>query len=179
MRFGITLRDHIKVPTSVLVFLAVFLVFLYIAHFTRFGRDVYAVGGSSQSALLMGLRIGRTKVLVYTLSGFLSALGGIVYILNVPAGNSLAGLGTELDAIACVVIGGTLLTGGVGYLAGTFVGVLIQAIIKTFLTFSSLSSWWTKIAIGVLIMLFILLQRFFSQVSVLSKTKAKVTIRKT
>lgn len=178
MRFGIPLRHFIRVPTTVLVFLVVMLVFLYIAHFTRFGRDVYAIGGSPQSALLMGLRIGRTKLLVYTLSGFLSALGGIVYILNVPAGNSLAGVGTELDAIACVVIGGTLLTGGVGYLAGTFVGVLIQAIIKTFLTFSSLSSWWTEIAIGVLIMIFILLQRSFSQISALSRAHAEVKLRK-
>lgn len=172
MRFGFMLQPGIKLPTTVLVFLAVFVVFLYVAHLTRFGRNIYAIGGNAQSALLMGLRIGRTKILTYTLSGFLSALAGIVYILNTPAGNSLAGLGVELDAIACVVIGGTLLTGGVGYLAGTFIGVLIQAIIKTFLTFASLSSWWTKIAIGVLIMVFILLQSFFSQVAAPSREKA-------
>lgn len=173
MRFGIPLTDGIKVPTTVLVFAAVFVVFLYVAHLTRFGREVYAIGGNAQSALFMGLRIGRTKILVYTLSGLLSSLAGIVYILNTPAGNSLAGLGVELDAIACVVIGGTLLSGGVGYLAGTLVGVLIQAIIKTFLTFSSLSSWWTKIAIGVLIMLFIVLQQLFSRISTLPATRRK------
>jgi simple sugar transport system permease protein len=83
----------------------------------------------------------------------------------------------ELDAIACVVIGGTLLTGGVGYLAGTLVGVLIQAIIKTFLTFSSLSSWWAKIAIGLLIMLFIVLQRFFSQIWTLSRGRRKRAVQ--
>ncbi|HTX72860.1 MAG TPA: galactofuranose ABC transporter, permease protein YjfF, partial [Rectinemataceae bacterium] len=151
MRFGFMLPGGIKVPSTVLIFLAVLVIFLYVAHYTKFGRDVYAIGGNQQSALLMGLRIGRTKLLIYTLSGLLSSLAGIVYILNTPAGNSLAGVGVELDAIACVVIGGTMLTGGVGFLAGTFVGVLIQAIIKTFLTFSSLSSWWSKIAIGVLI----------------------------
>jgi len=178
MRFGITLSGNIKVPTTVLAFFAVLIVFLYVAHFTKFGRNIYAIGGSSQSALLMGLQIGRTKILVYTLSGLLSSLAGVVYILNTPAGNSLSGIGTELDAIACVVIGGTLLSGGVGYLAGTFIGVLIQAIIKTFLTFSSLSTWWTKIAIGVLIMIFILLQRFLSQVSVLFRTKAEVIVKR-
>lgn len=177
MRFGIMLPGNIKVPTTVLVFLAVFLVCLCVAHYTRFGRDVYAIGGSSQSALLMGVRMGRTKILTYTLSGLLSSLAGILYILNTPAGNSLSGLGVELDAIACVVIGGTLLTGGVGFLVGTLVGVLIQAIIKTFLTFASLSSWWTKIAIGVLIMIFILLQRLFSQISTSSTGRAKAEVK--
>jgi galactofuranose transport system permease protein len=178
MKFGIMLPGNIKIPTTVLTYLFVFIVFLFIMHFTKFGRDVYAVGGNAQSALLMGLRIGRTKVLIYTLSGLLSSLAGIAYILNTPAGYSLAGVGTELDAIACVVIGGTLLTGGVGYLAGTFIGVLIQAIIKTYLTFSSLSTWWTKIAIGVLIMIFILLQRFFSQISGASKSGGEVVFKK-
>ncbi len=178
MKFGIILPNNIKIPTTVIIYLVVFVVFLFIMHFTKFGRDVYAVGGSAQSALLMGLRIGRTKVLIYTLSGLLSSLAGIAYILNTPAGYGLAGIGTELDAIACVVIGGTLLTGGVGYLAGTFIGVLIQAIIKTYLTFSSLSTWWTKIAIGVLIMIFILLQRFFSQVTRLSKARGEVIFKK-
>lgn len=178
MKFGVILPENIKVPTTVIVYLIVFAVFLYVMHLTKFGRDVYAIGGNAQSALLMGLRIGRTKVLIYTISGLLSSLAGIVYILNTPAGYSLAGVGTELDAIACVVIGGTLLTGGVGYLAGTFIGVLIQAIIKTYLTFSSLSSWWTKIAIGALILVFILLQRFFSQVSAGSKSQATVSFKK-
>jgi simple sugar transport system permease protein len=178
MKFGFVLPGSIKVPTTVIVYLLVFLLFLYVMQLTKFGRDVYAVGGSSQSALLMGLRVGRTKVLIYTVSGLLSSLAGIVYILNTPAGYSLAGLGTEMDAIACVVIGGTLLTGGVGYLAGTFIGVIIQAIIKTYLTFSSLNSWWTKIAIGVLIMIFILLQRFFSQLSGASRSRGTVAFKK-
>lgn len=167
---GFYLPGKIRIPLDVIIFLLTLIIGLYIAHFTRFGRNVYAIGGSPQSALLMGLPIGRTKILIYTMSGFLSALGGIVYTLNTPAGNGLSGKGVELDAIACVVIGGTLLTGGVGYLAGTFIGVLITAIIKTYLSFSSFSSWWTKIAIGLLILVFILLQRFLSTVSDLSKS---------
>ena len=179
LKFGFVLPGNIRVTTTVLVFFAVFFVFLYVMHYTKFGRNVYALGGSPQSALLMGLRVGRMKIAIYTLSGLLSSLAGIVYILNTPAGNSLAGQGIELDAIACVVIGGTLLTGGVGFLAGTLIGILIQAIIKTFLTFSNLSTWWTKIAIGVLIMVFILLQRFFSQASTLMRPAASEAPEKT
>jgi simple sugar transport system permease protein len=97
---------------------------------------------------------------VYALSGFCSALAGVVYTLGL-SGNPSAAVGLELDAIAAVVIGGTLLTGGVGYVAGTLLGVLILGIIQTAITFQgSLSSWWTKIAIGLLLLIFILLQRF-------------------
>jgi ribose/xylose/arabinose/galactoside ABC-type transport system permease subunit len=174
---GFYLPGRIKIPLDVIIFILVFIIGLYIAHFTRFGRNVYAIGGNPQSALLMGLPIGRTKILIYTMSGLLSALAGIVYTLNTPAGNGLSGRGVELDAIACVVIGGTLLSGGVGYVAGTFIGVLIQAIIKTYLSFSSLSSWYTKIAIGLLILIFILLQGFLSKTSKFSKS-AQVTFTK-
>jgi galactofuranose transport system permease protein len=87
-------------------------------------------------------------------------LAGIVYSLYTFSGNANAGSGLELDAIAAVVIGGTLLSGGVGYVAGTMIGVLILGIIQTALTFEgTLSSWWTRIAIGLLLLLFILLQK--------------------
>jgi simple sugar transport system permease protein len=108
----------------------------------------------------MGLPVGRTKVGVYALSGFCSALAGVVYCLYTQSGNPNAGMGLELDAIAAVVIGGTLLSGGVGYVAGTVVGVLIFGIIQTAIVFQgTLSSWWTKIVIGVLLLAFILLQK--------------------
>ncbi len=142
------------------VFLAVLAVGLVVAHLTPFGRNVYAIGGNEHSAMLMGLPVHRTKVLVYTLSGFCSALGGVVYAICTSSGEANAGLGLEMDAIAAVVIGGTLLTGGVGNLMGTFVGVLILGVLQTVLTFEgTLSSWWTRIVIGVLVLLFILLQR--------------------
>ena len=108
----------------------------------------------------MGLPVARTKVAVYALSGLCSAIAGIVYSLYTFSGNPNAGGGLELDAIAAVVIGGTLLSGGVGYVAGTLIGVLIFGIIQTALSFEgTLSSWWTKIAIGLLLLLFILLQK--------------------
>ncbi len=140
--------------------LLVFAAGILIAHRTRFGANVYALGGGTATARLMGVPIGRTTVGIYALSGFLAGLSGIVFSLYTSAGYSLATVGVELDAIAAVVIGGTLLTGGSGFIAGTLVGILIQGLIQTYITFDgSLSSWWTKILIGLLLFAFILLQK--------------------
>lgn len=152
------------ISISVLIALAVVGAGIYLAHYTRFGRNAYALGGSEQSALLMGLPVGRTKLLVYMFSGFCSALAGVVFTFYMLSGYGLHAMGMELDAIAAVVIGGTLLTGGVGYIAGTFFGVMIQGVIQTIISFEgTLSSWWTKIVIGVLLFLFILLQKMLSE----------------
>jgi len=135
---------------------------IFLAHGTEFGRTVYALGGNELSAMLMGLPVARTTVLVYTLSGFCSALGGVVFTFYMLSGYGLHAQGMELDAIAAVVIGGTLLSGGVGYVAGTLFGVLILGIIQTLIMFDgSLSSWWTRIVIGALLFVFCLLQRAF------------------
>jgi galactofuranose transport system permease protein len=141
----------------VLIALAVLAVAVYLAHYTRFGRTVYAIGGSEQSALLMGLPVARTKVLIYTLSGLCSALAGIVFTFYMLSGYGLHAMGMEMDAIAAVVVGGTLLTGGSGYVVGTMFGVLIFGTIQTLIMFQgSLSSWWTKIVIGLLTLVFCL-----------------------
>lgn len=151
------------VSISVIIALIVVAAGIYAAHYTRFGRAVYALGGNEQSALLMGLPVARTKIAVYTVSGFCSALAGVVFTFYMLSGYGLHAMGLELDAIASVVIGGTLLTGGVGYIAGTVFGVLIQGVIQTIISFQgTLSSWWTKIVIGVLLFLFILFQRVLS-----------------
>ncbi|SHN47352.1 galactofuranose ABC transporter, permease protein YjfF [Cryptosporangium aurantiacum] len=132
--------------------------------YTRFGRNTYAVGGNQQSAALMGLPVGRTRIGVYTLSGLCAALGGILYSFETPTGYSLTAQGMELDAIAAVVIGGTLLSGGSGFLVGTVLGVLVLGLIQTIITFQgTLSSWWTKIVIGGLLFAFILLQRIVTR----------------
>jgi simple sugar transport system permease protein len=137
------------------------LVFGYIlGHHTRFGRNLLAIGGSEHSALLMGLPVGATKVCSYALCGTLAALGGLVSTFITGSGNSTYGIGLELDAIAVVVIGGTLLTGGRGHLFGTLCGFLIIGTIQSAIDFDgSLSSWWTRIITGVLLLAFILLQR--------------------
>ena len=140
--------------------LLVFAAGILIAQRTRFGTNVYALGGGAQTSALMGVPVGRTTMMIYGLSGFLAGLSGIVYSLYTSAGYSLATVGVELDAIAAVVIGGTLLTGGAGFVGGTLVGVLIQGLIQTYITFDgSLSSWWTKILIGALLFTFILMQK--------------------
>ena len=110
--------------------------------------------------VVLGVDVGRTTVAVYGLSGFCAGLAGVVFAIYTSAGYSLAAVGLELDAIAAVVVGGTLLTGGSGLVLGTLFGVLIQGLIQTYIVFDgSLSSWWTKIVIGLLLLVFILLQK--------------------
>ncbi|SCK43896.1 simple sugar transport system permease protein [Variovorax sp. HW608] len=152
-----------SISLSGLIALGVVAVAVYVAHYTPFGRAVYAIGGSEQSAVLMGLPVRSTIIGVYTLSGFCSALGGVVFTFYMLSGYGLHAVGLELDAIAAVVIGGTLLTGGVGYVVGTLFGVLMLGIIQTLISFDgTLSSWWTRIVVGVLLFVFCLLQRLFT-----------------
>lgn len=146
---------------------------MFVAHKTRFGASVYAVGGGEATARLMGVRIGRTTILVYAFSGAMAGLSGIVFSVYTGSGYSLATVGSELTAIAAVVIGGTLLTGGAGYVFGTFIGVLTMGLIQTYIVFDgSLSSWWTKIVIGLLLLLFILLQKALVKLTQVRLAKA-------
>ncbi|MDO9380784.1 MAG: galactofuranose ABC transporter, permease protein YjfF [Nocardioidaceae bacterium] len=150
------------ITPSVVIALVVVAVAAYVLHLTRFGRTVYAVGGSESSARLMGLATARAKVGVYVISGFCSALAGLLFSFYMLSGYSLHAVGMELDAIAAVVIGGTLLSGGVGLVVGSLLGVLVLGTIQTFISFEgTLSSWWTKIAIGTLLLIFIVMQRLF------------------
>ncbi|KQV52788.1 ABC transporter permease [Pelomonas sp. Root1217] len=136
---------------------------LWVAHCTAFGRTVYALGGSEQSALMMGLPVGRTKVAVYGLSGFCASLAGLLFAFYMLSGYGQHAQGVELDAIAAVVIGGTVLTGGYGYVAGALSGVLVLGLIQTLIAFDgTLSSWWTKIVIGALLFVFCAVQRLLS-----------------
>ena len=147
---------------SAVLALAVVALAAFTAHGTQFGRTVYAIGGNEASARLMGLPVRSTQVGVYTLSGFCSALAGVVFSFYTLSGYGLHAVGLELDAIAAVVIGGTLLSGGIGTVAGTLVGVLMLGVIQTLITFDgTLSSWWTRIVIGTLLFVFCLLQRVF------------------
>jgi len=135
---------------------------IYLGFFTRFGRTIYAIGNNEQSARLMGLSVGRTKITVYSFSGFCSALAGIVFSISLLAGYGQFATGLELDAIASVVMGGTLLTGGVGSVIGTLFGVLIEGTIISILQYNgTLSSWWTRIGVGLLTLIFIGIQSLF------------------
>jgi simple sugar transport system permease protein len=157
---GIPLPDDQVFPAIACLFMLVLAVGWFVAQQTRFGRYVYAVGGGRAAALLMGVPVARVRVAVYAISGFCSALAGIVFTMYTSAGWGLNGVGFELDTIAAVVIGGTLITGGVGFMAGTLIGVLIMAIIQQAILFQGdLNSWWTRIAIAFLLLVFVLLQR--------------------
>jgi len=149
-----------EVSPSVLVAAGVVVAAAWAAHRSDWGRAVYALGGNERSALLMGLPVARTRVGMYAVSGLCSALGGLLFGVYTLSGYGLHGLGLELDAIAATVIGGALLSGGVGYVVGTVIGVLTLGVIQSLIMFDgSLSSWWTRIAIGALLGVFCMLQR--------------------
>ncbi|MGL4651811.1 MAG: galactofuranose ABC transporter, permease protein YjfF [Caldilineaceae bacterium] len=150
------------ISVNVVIFLVVLIVAFFLTQFTTFGRTIYAIGGNEQSAMLMGLPVKRTKILAYTLNGFCSALAGVVFSIYMLSGYGLYTVGLELDAIAAVVIGGTQLTGGIGYVIGTVLGVLIEGLIQVIIMFQgTLNSWWTRIIIGMLTLLFIGMQSLF------------------
>lgn len=147
--------------SSAIVMLISLVVGIFIAHFTRFGANVYAIGGDKESARLMGVNVRRTTVMVYATGGIYSALAGVVYALYTKSGYPLAGSTLELSAIASVVLGGTLLTGGVGLVAGTLFGGMILGLISTLIIFNgSLNSAWILITSGAFLFAFIVLHRF-------------------
>lgn len=158
--YAIALPGGGRLSVIAMIMLAVVMAGIVLLHFTRFGANVYALGGSRVSTALMGVRVASTTIRIYMLSSVLAGLSGIVFSFYTSAGYSLSAVGVELDTIAAVVIGGTLLAGGYGFVFGTFVGVLIQGLIQTYINFDgSLSSWWTKIVTGILLFAFIVLQQ--------------------
>ena len=144
---------------TVVIAVAVVVIAAFTLHQTRYGRTVYAVGGNRQSAQLMGLAAARARVSVYAVSGFCAALAGLLLAVQKLSGYSLNGIGMELDAIAAAVIGGVLLSGGTGFVFGSVIGVLVLGTIQTFVTAENLDSYWTRIMTGVLLLVFVLVQR--------------------
>ena len=156
----VKIKPVASIDLNTIVFILMIIIGAIILQKTRFGRNVYAIGGNEQSAKLMGLPVARTKVLVYGFNGLCSVLAGVSYALYVKSGWNLALQGAELDVISCCVIGGVMLSGGVGYMQGTMLGVLLKATIPAIITFNgSMNSWWAKIFTGLLLLLFIVIQR--------------------
>ena len=154
---GIMIYPYIY-PT-VIIAIAVLLLVFAVLKYTKFGRSIYAIGGNEQSALLLGLNVRKIKLQAYILDGFLAGLGGLLFCMNTCSGVGEQAKGFEMDAIASSVIGGTLLTGGVGNVVGSLFGVLIKGTIESFITFQgTLSSWWVRITIAALLCFFIVLQ---------------------
>jgi simple sugar transport system permease protein len=148
------------ISLNVIITLVMIAAVIYISLHTKFGRNIYAIGGSEQSAVLLGIPVRKTKIAIYPVNGFCSAVSGVVFSLYMLSGYGLHGQGMEMDAIAAVVIGGILMSGGVGYVYGSVFGSLTIAIIQALIMFNGrINSWWTKITVGIMLLLFICLQR--------------------
>ena len=147
------------VEVGVIIALVVVVLLFCLLRWTRLGRSFYAVGGNNQSANMLGVNVRRTKFLAHVLCSLLAGLGGILYFLHVGSGDVASGAGDEMNAIASSIIGGTLLTGGVGNVAGTFFGVLSLNTIKRIV--SSLGfdeAWWSNITVAAMLCLFLVIQ---------------------
>jgi ribose/xylose/arabinose/galactoside ABC-type transport system permease subunit len=153
-----------RISLSMVIAFVVLLIGFYMLHYTRFGRTVYGLGsGDDGSAVkLMGLNGERTRILVYVISGTCAGIAGILFAFYTRSGFNLTGIGMELDAIAAVVIGGTLLAGGVGFVLGTGAGVLVYGLIQVLIAREGLDSWWTRVFIGMVLLAFVVLQRAIS-----------------
>jgi ribose/xylose/arabinose/galactoside ABC-type transport system permease subunit len=147
------------IPYSAIIFFLVLLLGIFLLHYTRFGRYVYAVGGNELAAKVSGVNTDRILIFVYAFAGGLAGLAGIVASSRVMSGSPAIGTGYELDAIAAVVIGGTSLSGGVGTIAGTLVGVLIIGVMNNGLDLLNVTSYWQQIVKGVIIVLAVLLDK--------------------
>ena len=175
--FGYTAQNGSWIPAKLeigaVAAVAVVIVIFLLLRYTRLGRGIYAVGGNRQSALMLGINVKRTVFWSYVVSGLLSGLAGFVFLMHKPAGNASVAMRSEMDAIASSIIGGTLLTGGVGNVIGTFFGTMILATIQKIIALSQLNaSWWQEMANGAMLCFFILLQ------SVVLMRKNRVRIRK-
>jgi len=169
---GATMVPFIR-PPVIIALLCVFAIFIML-RYTKFGRGLYAVGGNEESARMMGLNVKMIKLKAYVLMSIISSIGGICYCMNTMSGSVQQATGMEMQAIAATVIGGTLLTGGVGNVLGSFFGVLIIGTITTLVqTNGKLLSSWSNIAVAALMCFFIILQALFSVIREKTASKRK------
>lgn len=148
------------VPIGILILVVVFVAGAVLLNTTRFGRHVRAIGGSEESARLSGVPVDRVKWAVYCMSGALAVLAGLMLSSKMKSGDPTVGVGDELQVIAAVVVGGTSLTGGRGTIMGTFLGLLIIAVLATGLTWIGMESFGQQVILGIVILAAVLLDRF-------------------
>lgn len=156
-RRGVFVPAYVEI--GVIVAIVTVIVLFFILRWTKLGRSFYAVGGNAQSANMLGINVKRTKFLSHLLCGFLAGIGGFVYFLHVGSGAPSHATGAEMNAIASSIIGGTMLTGGVGNIIGTFFGVLSLSTIKNIVSLLGLDdAWWTNITVAAMICIFLVVQ---------------------
>ena len=147
------------IENGVVVAILIVIVLFCVLRWTKLGRSFYAVGGNSQSALMLGINVKRTKFLSHLICGLLAGVGGFVYFMHVGSGSASHASGMEMNAIASSIIGGTMLTGGVGNIIGTFFGVLSLSTIQNIVSSAGLDqAWWTGITIAAMLCLFLVIQ---------------------
>jgi len=148
-----------RLEIGVVIALVVVILVFILLKWTKLGRNLYAIGGNRQSALMLGINVKRNTFFAYLITGLLSGISGFVFLTHTGAGNATNATAAEMNAIASSIIGGTLLTGGVGNVIGTFFGVLTLATIKAIVLASGLRDpWWQSITTGAMLCLFIMLQ---------------------
>jgi ribose transport system permease protein len=152
----------LSVPTPIYVMLGVYLTIFIVLKYTMFGRHIYAIGGNEEAARLTGIKVEKTLIKVYAISGLCAGLAGVVLAGRLISGQPNAGNMAELDAIAAVVLGGTSLAGGIGRIQMTIIGVLILGVIRNGLTLLNVSFFWQTVITGVVIVLAVLLDRLRS-----------------
>lgn len=155
--------SFLGIPIPVWIMAATFLAALYVQRSTYFGRDVYAVGGNADAARLSGVRVGRTIIAVYAVSGMLAAAGGVLQTARIGAASPQVGESVLFDAAAAVLLGGTSFAGGVGGVGGTAVGVLFLAVLQNGLSVSGAASFWQQIITGAILLVALLLDRIQRQ----------------
>ena len=167
--------ENIKLELGAVIALLVFLAIYLLLRHLKLGRSIYALGGNRQSALMLGINVKRSRFLSHVISSVLAGLAGYVFIMHAASGKTSIGLRSEMDAIAASIIGGTLLTGGVGNVIGTFFGVLILTSIQEIMAASQVQeSYWQEIASGALLGFFIMLQSVVLSIREKSRTTKPV-----
>ena len=147
------------VEIGVIVALIIVILMFVFLRWTKLGRNFYAVGGNKQSALMLGINVKRTKFIAHLICSILAGIGGYVYFLHVGSGSASHASGAEMNAIASSIIGGTMLTGGVGNIIGTFFGVLSLSTIKNIVASAGFDqAWWTGITVAVMLCIFLVVQ---------------------
>jgi len=151
------------IPTPIYVMAIVYIIMFFVLKYTMFGRQVYAIGGNEEAARLTGIKVERTLINVYSISGMLAGVAGVVMAGRLFSGQPMVGLGAELDAIAAVILGGTSFAGGFGRIQGTIIGVLIMGVLTNGLTLLNVDYYWQLIVKGGVIVVAVLLDRLRSR----------------
>lgn len=148
------------VPFPVILMFIIFLILYVLLHKTAFGKSVYALGGNEKAAYISGVKLNKVKIIIYTISGMMAAMSGLIITSRLNSAQPTAGASYEMDAIAAVVLGGTSLSGGKGRILGTLIGALIIGVLNNGLNIIRVSAFWQQVVKGVVILIAVLLDRF-------------------